>query len=411
MHEIILPRLGFTMVSGVVERWHKKEGDRVEKGDILFEVTSDKVTVEVESVYDGYLRKIIGKEGEELPVNSIVGYIGGKDEEIPQRTVSTSGTYIKESTGTKTEANGSREKLQRPRGKKRVKVSPLARKVAKELGIDYENEPIQGTGPEGRISKEDILAYAKLKESGEKAPKATSTILQQGDVSIMSSTPLTGIRKVIAEKMSYSHTHIPHLTLNAKVDSTQLVKRKEELSEKVMTDAIIKLTYSDFLIKICASALRKNRTLNSSLQNNNFIVYNDINVGLAVSTGKGLIVPTFYQCDQLGLVDIAKRRNELVVKAREGKLSYREITNGTFTITNLGMFGVRSFSAIINPPQAAILAVGELYQDPAVVDDKIEIRYFIDLSLSCDHRIIDGDIGAQFLQSLVAVMQDPGEII
>jgi pyruvate dehydrogenase E2 component (dihydrolipoamide acetyltransferase) len=227
----------------------------------------------------------------------------------------------------------------------------------------------------------------------------------------MSSTPLTGIRKVIAEKMSYSHTHIPHLTLNAKVDSTQLVKRKEELSEKVMTDAIIKLTYSDFLIKICASALRKNRTLNSSLQNNNFIVYNDINVGLAVSTGKGLIVPTFYQCDQLGLVDIAKRRNELVVKAREGKLSYREITNGTFTITNLGMFGVRSFSAIINPPQAAILAVGELYQDPAVVDDKIEIRYFIDLSLSCDHRIIDGDIGAQFLQSLVAVMQDPGEII
>jgi pyruvate dehydrogenase E2 component (dihydrolipoamide acetyltransferase) len=394
MNEIIMPRLGFTMTAGIIVKWRKREGDRVEKGDILLEVESDKVTVEVESIYSGYLRKIVGKEGEEIPVQEVIGYIGEQDEEIPEtaaKKADLKSSSIERETTAENKAGAQAKEVER-RG--RIKISPVARKIAEEMGIDYETEPVRGTDPGGRISKDDILAYAESRKEGAKK----STEAAGGEIAVQSSNSIKGIRKVIAEKMSFAKANIPHLVLNVKADTTSLSQFREDVSKKAQSDYGIKLTYTDFLLKICAAALRDNPVMNSSLQDANFIIYEDINIGLAVSTKQGLIVPTIYECDKLGLIDIAKKRNELVDKARKGKLEYRDVTNGTFTITNLGMFGVRSFAAIINPPQAAILAVGEIYEDTEVIEQRSEVRSFVDLTLSCDHRIIDGDIGAKFLQ-------------
>jgi pyruvate dehydrogenase E2 component (dihydrolipoamide acetyltransferase) len=403
MNEIVMPRLGFTMQTGTIVQWHKKEGDKVEKGDILLSVESDKVTVEVESIYSGYLKKIIGKEGEQIPVQEIIGYIGSKDEEIPldiakpKRGADEKPVEAIPKKGTGIQRAG--------KSGKKVLISPLARKTAAELGVDYENEPIKGTGPEGRLTKEDVEAYHLMKTKGEKPTKAP----EEGEIAVASSTPLKRIRKIIAERMSLSKTTIPHITLNRKVEVTSLIKARDAVKEKTKAEKSVKITYTDFLLKCCAAALRKHIVINSSLQNNNHIIFKDINIGLAVAAKEGLVVPTIYHCDMLSLVDVAKKREVLVQKAREGRLEYKDVTNGTFTITNLGMYGIRSFTAIINPPQAAILAVGEIYQDTKVVKEKIEIGSFMNLSLSFDHRIIDGHVGAQFLETVAEYIENPFE--
>ena len=460
MHEVIMPKLGLTMESGTIEKWHKKEGDKVEQGDILFEVMTDKVSLEVEAYNSGILRKIVRGEGEEVPVTEVVAYIGDKDEEIPStpgESVSKEEQVIeqkeeekeageKEMVVEKIKEISTSEKKQikiSPLAKKiaqsknidiskisgtgpggrivkedvekyivsseeekveeRIKISPLARKTANELGLDYKSEPIKGTGPGGRIVKEDIVAYIKTKG---KAPEEAAAIPGR-EVTVKLSTPLKGMRKVIAERMSYSKANIPHIVLNAVADTTPLVSLRERIKDKISSIYKVKITYTDFLLKVCSMALRENLEVNSSFKNENYIIYDNVNVGLAVSVEEGLIVPTIYNCDKLSLLDIARKRVELVDKAGKGKLKLEEISNGTFTLTNLGMFGVRSFSAIINPPQAAILAVGEIYTTPAVVNGKIEARSALELSLSCDHRIVDGALGAKFLQRIVELIESP----
>jgi pyruvate dehydrogenase E2 component (dihydrolipoamide acetyltransferase) len=400
MEQIFMPRLGYTMVTGTIEKWHKKEGDKVKKGDILFEVVTDKVTVEIESVYSGYLRKIIAEEGQEIPVKEIIGYIGEKDEKIPEVAVKPS---------KKIDALDEERKIgagvegKTKDSNKKMFISPLARKTAKELGIDYETAQIKGSGPEGRITKEDMLAYAKMmKKDAQELEEKVGGVIQ-----IKSSSPIRGMRKVIAERMSYAKKHIPHLVLNARADVASLLKEKSRVRDKIESEHGLKLTFTDFLLKVCAISLRENIKINSSLQDGKYLIYEDVNVGFAVSVEEGIIVPTIYKCDKLDLLDITRNRIELVDKAIKGKLSLDEITNGTFTVSNLGMFGVRSFTAIINPPQAAILAAGEIYKDASIINGEIGTSSFIDLSLSCDHRIIDGAVGASFLQKIVELIENP----
>jgi len=457
MHEVIMPKLGLTMESGKIEKWHKKEGDKVETGDILFEVMTDKVSLEVESYNSGTLRKILKTEGDEVPVTEVVAYIGSEDEEIP----GSSGTAAKAPEAAKEEpaapapekeaaapqaepisepaAADERIKISPlarkiaarnnidisqvtgtgPRGRivkediekflasapsaagERIKISPLARKTAKDLGIDWKTVKIQGSGPGGRIVKDDIIAFSKKAPAKVPAPSAPGSLTER------SRTALAGMRKVIAERMSLSKSTIPHIVLNAKADATNLIQFREQLKESVQKKYDIKITYTDMILKATALALRENIEVNSSLQDNEYIIYEDVNVGMAIAVEEGLIVPTLFACDTINIVDIARKRIELIGKARENKLSLDEIGNGTFTVTNLGMFGIRNFSAIINPPQAAILAVGEIYQEPAAVDGKIEIRSFMDISVSCDHRIIDGAMGAAFLKNIVELIENP----
>jgi len=289
----------------------------------------------------------------------------------------------------------------------RVKISPRARKKAEELGIDWKSAGVRGSGPGGRIVESDVISFSKkLPEKAEITEEAAP-----GRLRISSKTELTGMRKVIAERMSLSKSTIPHIVLNAKADVTDFIKFREQLKEMSEKKYDIKITFTDLILKAAAMALKENIGVNSSLQKNEYIIYEDINVGMAIAVEEGLIVPTIFSCDKLKIVEIAKKRVELIDKAKNNKLSLDEIGGGTFTVTNLGMFGVRNFSAIINPPQAAILAVGEIYQEPAAVDEKIQIRSFMDISVSCDHRIVDGAKGARFLQDFVEFIENPAMLV
>ncbi|MCD4670969.1 MAG: 2-oxo acid dehydrogenase subunit E2 [Actinomycetia bacterium] len=452
MHEVIMPKLGLTMESGKIEKWHKKEGDKVETGDVLFEVMTDKVSLEVESYNAGILRKILKGEGDEVPVTEVVAYIGTGDEEIPESNgqapdveTKTEEVPVRAESGSDAaaQATGGRVKISPlakkiagennidilevtgtgPRGRivkediekhiasagsvegQRIKISPLARKTAKELGIDWKAVKIEGSGPGGRIAKEDIIAYSK------KGDTASGAGVIPGELRIRSKTELAGMRKVIAERMSLSKSTIPHIVLNAKADTTNLIGLREQLKEGILKEHGVKITFTDLILRAAAIALRENIEVNSSLQGNDYIIYDDINVGMAIAVEGGLIVPTIFSCDRLGIIDIAKKRIELIEKARTNKFALEEIQGGTFTVTNLGMLGIRNFSAIINPPQAAILAVGEIYSEPAAVDGKIEIRSFMDISVSCDHRIIDGAKGARFLQNIVELFESPAMLV
>ena len=395
MHEVIMPKLGLTMETGTIEKWHKKEGDNVEQGDILFEVMTDKVSLEVEAYNSGVLRKILRGEGEEVPVTETIAYIGEKDEEIPSgagKAAPKKEQVVEKSE--KKEAVEEKVKETAVSKEKRIKISPIARKIAESKNIDIYK--ITGSGPGGRIVKEDVTAFSE-----------TASAMPEGEIAVKSSTLLKGMRKVIAERMSYSKTNIPHIVLNAVADATALVNLRERIKDKISSVYDVKITYTDFLLKACSTALRESLEVNSSLQNENHIIYDSVNIGLAMSVSGGLIVPTIYDCDKKSLIEIAKERIRLVEKAKKGELKLEEIANGTFTLTNLGMFGIRSFSAIINPPQAAILAVGEIYETPVVVNGKIEAGSALELSLACDHRIVDGAVGAKFLQKVVELVENP----
>ncbi len=416
MFEVIMPKLGLTMESGTIEKWHKKEGDRVEKGDVLFEVMTDKVTIEVESYASGILRKILKGEGEEVPVTGIVAYIGEEGEEIPskkeEKVVEGKPSGVIEKHEIDREEVGQKEEEQVEGAKeagfeKRVRISPLARKTAREMGIDYVKEQIKGSGSGGRIEKKDIINFSEKEERTAKDKGAAPS----PGIAIKSSSRLTGMRKTIAERMSYSSSSIPHIVLDAKVNVTLLTDFKDKLGKKLLGEFNIKITYTDLILKAVALALRENPGLNSTFSDGKHIIYEDINVGMAVSLEGGLIVPTLYNCDKLKIGDIAKTRAELINKSKEGKLTAEDVSNGTFTVTNLGMYRIRSFSPIINPPQAAILAVGEIYAEPSFVGEEIKNQSFMDISLSCDHRIIDGKEGAEFLKTLVALLEDPSELV
>ncbi len=445
MHEVIMPKLGLTMESGVIEKWHKKEGDQIDEGDVLFEVMTDKVSLEVEAYNSGVLKKILKGEGEEVPVTEVVAYIGAEDEEVAEEPekkpepaqetaqqepkVEVTSQAVTEKDEKETKASPLAKKIAEQKGidlsnikgtgpggrivkddvesyspeqaaPERIKISPLARRLAKEKGIDYAN--IKGTGPGGRIVKDDILkAKPEAKEAKEEKEAPSK-------VAVKSQTALKGMRKTIAQRMSHSYSTIPHILQTAKADATNLISLRERLKEKSSDLYGVKVTYTDFILKIVAAALKEMPELNSSLVDDNYIIYEDINVGMATAVEEGLIVPTIYNTDKLSILDIAKKRIDLMEKARQGKLSLEEITNGTFTVSNLGMYkAIRSFTAIINPPQAAILAVGAIYTEPGLVDGKIEPRSYMEITLGSDHRILDGAIGAKFLERVVELIENP----
>jgi pyruvate dehydrogenase E2 component (dihydrolipoamide acetyltransferase) len=238
------------------------------------------------------------------------------------------------------------------------------------------------------------------------AKKSKEKSIVPESIKIKSSTDLTDIQKIIAERMTKSQA-VPHLLQNVKADTTSLISLKEKIQEKLNSNNNIKVTYTDFLIKISASALREYIEINSSYNNYKYIIYDDINIGLAISVNNSLVVGTLYNTDKLGILDIAKKRIELIYKAKSQKLSLADVRYGTFTITNVGMYGIRSTYAIINPPQAAILAIGEIYTEPAIVNEQIVPRSFIEVSLSADHRIINGALAAQFLHKIAYFIENP----
>jgi pyruvate dehydrogenase E2 component (dihydrolipoamide acetyltransferase) len=424
MFEVIMPKLGLTMETGTIEKWLKKEGDNIEEGDILFQVMTDKVSLEVESYNSGVLRKIIHFEGEEVPVTKVVAYIGSLDEDIPDISAKTDSSLKKIKAGPEQRLIEDNKDAEDENqiisagiegiGKniqvnKKVFITPLARKKARELNIDYKHILIKGSGPRNRIVKNDILRY--YSESAGKKKAADDTPVPALDITkntAGSVFKINGIRKIIADKMVLSKQTIPHIIISAVANVSELIMLKEKTQKKADELFQVKLTFTDFILKSAAAALRENIKLNSTLADDTATVYNEINIGMAVAGEKGLIVPVIFNADNMSIVSIAKKRTELIEKVKNNTLGIDEISGATFTVSNLGMYRVRSFTAIINPPQTAILTIGEIYKN-LTMDEEENIRqeYFMDLSVAVDHRIIDGYDAAKYMQSLLNYLENP----
>jgi pyruvate dehydrogenase E2 component (dihydrolipoamide acetyltransferase) len=390
-NEVKLPRLGQGMEAGTITRWLKSEGDQVEKGEPLFEVDTDKVTQEVEADFAGTLLKIALREGE-APVGQTIAWIGDPGEEIaepstpqaPKETPepgSAEPTQVREvSAPAPASSNGGR-----------IKASPLARRIAREKGIDLRE--LRGTGPDGRIIAEDV-------EKARTAPAPAAVPV--GDVETI---PLTSIRKTIARRLTAAF-EIPVFQLTVSADMTRantLVARARELNPDV------RVTVTDLLVKLAGQALVRHREVNAEYSEDGIRRHPSANVGIAVAAPQGLIVPVVPAAERLSLAEIAERRTDLVARAGDGKLTSRDLEGGTFTISNLGMpkYGVEQFVAVINPPQAAILAVGATTDRVVAVDGAPAVRPMVTLTLTVDHRAVDGAEAAEFLQTLKQFIEDP----
>ncbi|MDN5336790.1 MAG: hypothetical protein PWR02_1816 [Synergistales bacterium] len=395
---VTMPKLGLTMTSGSVAKWHKTEGDKVEKGEVILEVATEKITYKVEATENGVLRKILVQPGVNVPIGTPLAVVAGPDEDISHLLEETPAPAEPEKQA-KEEAPPQVEEA-KPTGEKvPVKATPIAKKIAKEHGIDL--SIVTGTGPGGRIVEKDVLDFI---ESRKKAPTAQPA--PKPGVGAPKRVPLSEIRQVIAERMSTSWKNSPMVTINADVDCGAIKKLREDLKEAFKARGL-NLSYNYIFIKACAVALKEMPMLNSCLEGNEVLLHEEINIGLAVATDEALLVPVVKDAGGKNLYEIAAAGDSLIEKARTGGLSLDDVSGGTFTITNLGMFAVRDFTPIINPPQCAILGVGEMKDRPCVWCDQIVPRPMLTLSLTFDHRIVDGAQGAMFLKRIKELLENP----
>jgi pyruvate dehydrogenase E2 component (dihydrolipoyllysine-residue acetyltransferase) len=387
--EIKLPRLGQGMESGTIVKWLKSEGDAVKKGEPLYELDTDKVTQEVEADASGVLLKIAIAEGE-VEVGRTIAVIGEQGEEV---TISENGAAASEPVASAEPAK-SRDLVPGPVPREaggRIKASPLARRIARERGIEIGQ--LRGTGPDGRIVAEDV-------ERAATAPPAMLRDLVPGQVEVRQ---LTSIRKTIARRLTQAW-EAPVFQLVVSADMTQALALVVRLRELHPDD---RPTVTDVLTRVTAAALMRHRDVNAHFVNDEIHVHPSANVGIAVAAPQGLIVPVIRGAERLTVAEIARVRADLVQRTRDAKLKQDDLEGGTFTISNLGMFGVEQFVAVLNPPQVAILAVGASEERVVVEDGAFVARPLMTMTLTCDHRAIDGAVGADFLRTLKQLVESP----
>ena len=437
--ELLMPKLGLTMTEGTIDEWKKKEGDAVQKGEILYSVATDKLTNDVESDADGVLLKILVAEGETVPCKTLVGWIGAPGEavpdgaapaapaaEAPAAAAPASGSVAAavaaapaRPAGAYVPATPYAKKLAKEKGfdlaqvpatgykgvivakdvlaftpaaaaaaAPAVKASPLAAKVAADLGID-----LSAVNAHGRVLAQDILAY--LESTREKAEPAAADAREE-------TKPMSGMRKAIARNMLASVQTSPTVTFNLGIDMSEMKRYREQLKAKE-----IKVSYTDLLVKFVSKALTEFPLLNCSVEDNKIIYKHYVNMGVAVALDNGLVVPNITDADKKSLTEISAEVKELAKLAREGKLPPEKLRGGTFTITNLGMYGIESFTPIINQPEVAILGVNTMEDKVVVRNGEMVIRPIMNLSLTADHRVVDGSVAAQFLQRVKSLMENP----
>ncbi|HEY5100872.1 MAG TPA: dihydrolipoamide acetyltransferase family protein [Gaiellaceae bacterium] len=390
--EVKLPRLGQGMESGTIVRWLKSEGEQVAKGEPLYELDTDKVTQEVEAEASGVLLKIEIPEGE-VEVGRTIAFIGKEGETVA--AVEAPAPKPKEAAAESAPEPKEEQRVSEPTTNGRIKASPLARRLARERGIDLSS--IQGTGPDGRIVAQDVETPAPA------APRAAVPVTQARSAEV-TSTPLTNIRKTIARRLTEAWT-VPVFTLTVSADmtrATELVARRRELEPDV------RVTVTDLLTRVCAQALARHPEMNVQYTEDALLSFPNANVGIAVAAPQGLVVPVVHNAEQLTLTQIAQVRGDLVARARDSKLRAEDIDGGTFTISNLGMFEVDQFVAVLNPPQASILAVGATREQVVPRDGEFFVVPLMTMTLTCDHRAVDGATGAEFLKSIKAFLEFPG---
>ena len=416
---VIMPKLGYTQDEGELIQWYKAEGETVKKGEPFFEVQTDKTVIRVDATEDGTVLKLLAEPGTVMPVFTPIAVIGrpGEDPGEALKSEKTDGDAV-----TQAEKNGAEEEPVRmtPRARRfaaeqgldlkeiagikgtgyeggiterDIKASPLARKMAPDLGIDLRT--VQGTGAQGKIRKADIL-------------RAVSAAGEKPGLRIAEENPYRGIRRVIGERMSQSKREVPHACFSDAADTGKLTALRSLINEK----GEYRVSLSDLLIVAVGKALQKYPLMNVSLQGDRIIRYESVNIGTAVAGEAGLIVPVVKNVQEKSLRQIAAETRELFSRAQKGRLRPEEYSEGTFTVSNLGMTGIEDFCAIVNPPEAGILAVSAIRKKPVVVtgedgDDRIEIRPMMKIRLSVDHRVVDGMLAAQFVYEIKRLLEEP----
>ena len=447
--ELRMLQMDQTMTKGKIGKWLVKEGDTVTEGQPLLEIETDKVVHEQESPTEGVIAQLLAEEGANVPVNALLAIIGAPGEEVARVEVDTAaeqqtpstpesppdkedlgGSFSKSTTDIKaspaarqlaeklaidlTEVKASgpggrilesdvqryidlREPVPAPTETTRLKASPLARRLAKEHGVNL--RAIAGSGPDGRIVRDDVL---QASTTAVETPVVETPALQQATEVI----PMDGIREIIAERMSLSVQTNASVTLHTEVDATAFVELRGMLNDKLQAREV-NLTYTDLLVKVVANALGEHPRLNATLTDEGIHLLQEVNIGVAVALEDGLVVPVVRNADKERLSEISAQVRGFAERARGNQLTPGELQGGTFTITNLGNFGIDAFTPIINPPESAILGVGRILKKPVVHEDEIVVRSMLTLSLTFDHRVIDGAPAAQFLQTVSGYIQDP----
>lgn len=430
--QVVMPKLSPTMEEGQLARWLKKEGDKVSVGEPIAEVDTDKATMEMQALGSGVLRKILIKEGETAPLGQLIAIIAEPDEDISVLESKAGSGQAAEKSEQRSEAKGagteeaakaappssqtdraqeSREASGNGAGVssgegRRLIVSPIAARMAADAGINLTT--LAGSGPGGRIIKRDV--EAAIQTGGQQAPqiqKSEAPAYQQPQVQGASSyrdEPMTQMRQTIARRLTTSLGPVPHFFLTTEIEMDQAAEMRRRINE---LDPQLKISVNDIIIKVAAAALIQHPQVNASFQEKSVRYYESADIGVAVAIEDGLITPVVRAAEKKSLSQIAGEVRELAERARSKKLRPEEYTGATFSISNLGMFGIDEFTAVINPPEAAILAVGAMTPKPVVRDGEIIVRQLMRVTMSCDHRVVDGATGARFLQTFKRILENP----
>ncbi len=390
--KLVLPKLGWTMEEGKIIKWLKQEGSEIKKREPILMIETDKVSLEIESPIDGFLRKIIIQENQTVPVGTVIAILSDNlEEKIPQDIESLK-EVIEVSVPKKEETLETipdQELQTQNQIVNRIIASPRAKKLAREHNINL--ALLKGTGPNGRIIERDVINFLNQEIS----PQIKSKTI-----------PLEGIRKIIAKKMHYSLNEIPQLTYTSEIDMSEAIKIRKYLIDLYSSENV-KITLTDIIIKAVIEAIKKYPIFNSVLDENKIVIKDVINLGVAVSTDRGLIVPVIHNASSKSIKEISMSVRVLANKARNNTLNLDDVSGGTFTISNLGMFGIEIFTPIINPPESAILGVGKIIDKPIIKEGRLKICPMMVLSLTHDHRIMDGVDAAKFLQEIKMLLEDP----
>ena len=409
---IEMPKLADTMTEGTLVKWRIKEGDKVATGDVLAEIETDKATMEMEAFDDGIVHKLLVATGQKVPCGTPIALLLGKNEQPPAdgslpvvaaKPVAAASAGSPASSGTATavaHATGSRSATSISGS--RVKASPLAKKIAVSQGVNLSS--LRGTGPGGRIIARDVENAPAVPAAGPSVPIVPPIPAGPGDTVI----PLSGMRRVIAERLLSSKTHIPHFYLTIEVDAAPLMKLRAEANAAAETSGGAKLTVNDFVLKAVVTAAQKVPAVNASFAGDSIIQYGSVNLSVAVAVEEGLVTPVIRDAQKKSLREISEAVKDLAGRARSKKLKPDEYVGGTITVSNLGAYGIDQFNAIINPPQALILAIGAIVKKPVVgPGDTIVVGQRVSITLSSDHRVVDGAVGANYLAELKKLLESP----
>jgi len=413
--EVIMPKVDMVMDEGTFVEWLKEEGDHVKKGEPLFIILTDKANIEIEAPADGILAGVSAQPGDVIPVTEVIAYILEPGEALPTaveaRPAAVPAAKALTSTPSTPEPVAA-EVVPLALREGKVRATPVARRLAAELGIDLTQ--VSGRGPGGRIHKAGVLAFAERRPPvALPQPAVAAPVLQVSlpDALQKKVVPLAGPRKIIAERMAYSAFTAPHITLSLRVDMSEATRLRDRVQELIQQETGYRLSFTAIIARAVASVLPRHPYLNASLRGEEIITWDNVHLGIATSLEDYLIVPVVRETQAKNLKQVVAAIGDLVERARVKRLTPAEMTGSTFTITNLGMFGIESFSAIINPPESAILAVGRIVDTPVSVDGEIMLRPMMNLTLSADHRVVDGAAGARFLAELKATLENPYRLI